>query len=181
MKRKSMTRFLLGATVWHLLAWLGVATIAGVLAVVWTAQQTKMTWALGIFLVSSLGIQSLKGRLPSLFIFMLVSVALLNGSGGAFEWFDGYVWFDEFVHTYTGFAGLAAIGFLYARDSEARRVKLVAWCAGMGLALGIGWEIVEALGGELGLVDTLSDIALDTLGAALGGLFARHALSAVRT
>lgn len=164
-----------------MLAWVGVLLIAALLALVWMAGRSALVWALGIFLVASLGIQLLKDKLPSLFIFLLVLAALLNGAGGTFDWFNAYPWFDELVHVYTGFAGLSAIGYLHALNVNPGRAQLVGWCAGMGLALGIGWEMIEGLVGDLGFVDTLSDLVLDTAGAALGGLFAWHALRAVRT
>lgn len=167
------------AGIWRVLGWIGVLLIAAVLAMVWTARQSQMTWAMVIFLVAGLAVQWLEDQLPSVFIFQVVLVALVNGAGGAFGWFDSFRWFDEIVHAYTGFAGLSAIGYLYARDHEPRRATLVGWCAGMGLALGIGWEMVEGLMGDLAFMDTLSDLVLDTMGAAMGGLFARHALRAV--
>jgi hypothetical protein len=135
-----------------------------------------MSWALAIFLVATLAIVLLIRRLPALLRFLLVFAALLSGAGGAFDWFEGYVWYDELVHTYTGFAGLLAIGYLYARDRPELRVNLVRWCVVMGLALGIGWEVVEELGGDLEFWDTLSDLVLDTVGAALGGVAARRVL-----
>ncbi|MEJ7929900.1 hypothetical protein WG922_07940 [Ramlibacter sp. AN1015] len=168
----------LDAGAWNLLAFLGVLLIAALLSMVWQAQQTTMTWALGIFLVAGTAILLLK--VPSLFRFLLVLSALLNGAGGTFGWFEDYAWFDEFVHAYSGFAGLSAIGLLYARDVRRTRAHLVWWCTGMGLALGIGWEMVEGMMGELGFMDTVSDLVMDTIGAALGGLFAWHALRIVQ-
>ena len=170
----------LDASAWRWIAWTGVLLIAGLLMRSWMVQNTPMTWALAIFLVAGLGTMAI-ARLPSLLTLLLVLVALLNGAGGAFDWFETYRGFDKLVHFYSGFAGLAAIGYLYARDKTLSRARLVGWCAAMGLALGIGWEIIEELLGELEFVDTFFDIVVDTLGAALGGLFAWHAVRALRT
>ena len=164
----------LQASAWRRLAWLCVLLIAALLARAWSGQQWKMTAALAIFLLASLGILRLR-RLPAVFQFLLVFAALVNGAGGAFDWFEAISWYDEFAHLYTGFAGLAAIGYLYARDLQVARGHLVAWCIGMALVLGGGWECLEALGGELDFGDTLSDLVLNTIGAALGALFAGHA------
>ncbi|MBL0420278.1 hypothetical protein JI739_07975 [Ramlibacter sp. AW1] len=163
---------------WQVLGWAGVGAIASLLVLTLARQQWAMTVSLAVFLAASWGIVGLLSRLPSFLRFLLVLVALLNGAGGTFDWFETHAWFDELVHTYGGFAGLAAIGYLHARDSEAKQDWLVAWCVGMGLALGIGWEVLEGLMGDLEFVDTLTDIIADTVGAALGGAFARHALRA---
>lgn len=163
-----------------MLTWAGVLLIAALLAKAWIARQPNLVWAMGIFLVATLALQLLRNRLPGSFIFMLVLAALLNGAGGTYDWFNVYAWFDESVHTYTGFAGMAAIGHVWAGDGDARgerrRERLVWWCAGLGLVLGIGWEVIEEVIGDLEFWDTASDLVLDTIGAALGGLFARHAL-----
>lgn len=161
---------------WRMLAWAGVFLIAALLVRVWQAQRPDLVMAMSIFLAATLAIQLLLKQLPSLFAFMLVVAALLSGAGGVFDWFEAFRWYDEAVHTYTGFAGMAAIGYLYARRRTLPRSHLVWWCTGMGLLLGSGWEVIEGLIGDLEAVDTASDIVLDTAGAALGGAFAWQAL-----
>lgn len=161
---------------WRTLAWAGVLLIAALLARVWQAQRPELVLAMSIFLAATLAIQLLLTQLPSFFAFMLVIAALLSGAGGVFQWFEAFRWYDEAVHTYTGFAGMAAIGYFYARKRTLPRSHLVWWCTGTGLVLGIGWEVIEGLVGDLEAIDTASDIVLDTVGAALGGAFAWQAL-----
>jgi hypothetical protein len=48
---------------------------------------------------------------------------------------------------------------------------LVLRFGGLGLGLGIAWEIVEMTFLNLSLVDTLVDLVMDTLGAMLAGPF----------
>lgn len=167
---------LLRSPVWRLLAWAAAAGLAALLVVVWTARHAVLVWSLAIFLAAALGVLRLRPVLPDLFACLLVLAALLNAAGGAFTWFETIAWYDEAIHAFTGFAGLAAIGWLAARRRDDRRRMLVPWCAGLGLVLGIGWEVIEGLVGNLAWRDTLSDLVLDTVGAALGGLAARRAL-----
>ena len=148
--------------------------IVALLAMVWNAEQPDLVLAMLIFLAACLALLRFVKRLPGFFVFLLVLAALLNGAGGAFRWFEVYRWFDEAIHTYTGFAGLGAIGYLYSRDRPIRRESLIAWCSGMGLLLGIGWEVIEGFVGDLEAVDTATDLVLDKIGAALGGWFAWH-------
>ncbi len=168
---------LLQSPLWRGVAWAAVAGLAALLVVVWTQRHAPLVWSLCIFLAASLGVLRLRS-LPPLLACLLVVAALVNACGGAFRWFETIAWYDEVVHTYTGFAGLAAIGWLAARTRDDRRRVLVPWCAALGLALGVGWEVIEGLVGDLAWRDTLSDLVLDTVGAALGGLLARRALDA---
>ncbi|TFY98455.1 hypothetical protein [Ramlibacter rhizophilus] len=175
--RSDTARF--DAPLWRGFACTGVLLIAAQLVLAWHAQRMLMVTGLAVFVLAGLAAAWVPSRLPSLLRLLLVLAALLNAAGGFFRWFDNVPWFDELAHGYTGFAGLAAIGFLYARVDVLRRDSLVGWCAAMGLALGVGWEVLEGMAGPLGLVDTLSDLVMDVLGAALGGAFARHVLQAV--
>jgi hypothetical protein len=157
---------------WRAFAWIGVALIAGLLAFAWASGERDLILAMAIFLAATLAVQLLVKQLPSMFAFLLVVVALVNGAGGSFGWFESFRWYDEGVHLYSGFAGMAAIGCLYARGRHLRCAAFVAWCTGMGLALAIGWEIIEGLMGDLEAIDTTTDVMLGTTGAALGGWFA---------
>ena len=80
------------------------------------------------------------------------------------------------VHAFTSFAVVAAIGhyawtrqYLEAAPGGARYVLIL---TAAGLALGLVWEIAEALALKLSWSDTVADLVLDTLGAAAGGLLA---------
>lgn len=164
---------------WRALAWIGVVLMNAALVVVWTAEQWNGAWTIGLFLGISIVFLLMRDKLPSVFGFLVVFASLVNAGGWALGWFHVFFWFDEFVHTFTAFAGLSAIGYLHAQRQPALaqpgRSKLIWWCAGLGLLLGIGWEIAEALFINLAPVDTILDLAADTVGAALGGLFARWA------
>ncbi len=98
---------------------------------------------------------------------LLAIAGLINTAGYLFNlWHDKTI-FDEAVHMFTTFAGIAAIGFLGHRagwlPSGARR-----WFAmlALGLVLGIAWEFFELAIGIIGSPrDTIIDLAMDVLGA----------------
>lgn len=155
--------------------------IGALLVMALKAHNAALVLAMAIFLAAALAVQVLlRKRLPGVLAFLLVLSALLNGAGGSFEWFETYRWYDESIHLYTGFAGLAAIGYVYARDQALRPAALAWWCTAVGLALAVGWEVIEGLVGDLEAVDTASDIALGTIGSALGGLFAARLVAGTR-
>lgn len=89
-------------------------------------------------------------------------------------------WYDEAAHAFTGFAGMAAIGYLYARGKRLGRGHVIAWCTVVGVVLGVGWEILEGLAGNLDAWDTASDVLVDGTGALAGGVFTWQALRAGR-
>jgi hypothetical protein len=158
---------------WRLLAWVAVALIGALLAQAWFARVPELMLAQSIFLVSCVALLLVMRELPGLLALLVVLAALANGAGGAFDWFDRIVWFDEAVHTYSCFAGLAAIGWLWAFKHPERHGSLVAFCAGLGLVLGIAWEMVEGVLGDLEFVDTATDLVFDVVGATLGGVLAK--------
>ncbi len=161
---------------WRYAAWVMVVGLSALLVHTAANGVTVMALGLAVFVAASLAVLMGMRRLPEALCCLLVAAALFNGAGGAFHWMDGVAWYDEVAHATTGFAGLAAIGYLYALDRVERRATLVRWCIAMGLVLGVGWEVVEGIAGDLERWDTLSDVALDVVGAAFGGIAARRML-----
>jgi hypothetical protein len=109
-----------------------------------------------------------------------VFATLISNPGYGLGWFYGPNPYDEIVHLANGvLAGVVLFAWLAldGRRRELRRLTLTA--AGAGLALAVGWEVFEWATGLIGhAVDTVTDIALTTLGATLGMVGA--ALRAVR-
>lgn len=170
---------------WRALAWGGVVLQAAALVAVWWLQRWNGLWTIGGFLIVSLAFMMIQDRLPSLLDFLVVLAALLNAGGWAWNWFDLFVWFDEFIHFFTGFAGMAALGYvLWTRGTikaEPGSGAFVLRVALIGLGLGIVWEIAESLFLNLTFLDTIVDLVMDTLGAALGGWLAGWALNQTDT
>lgn len=166
------------------LAWAGVILQAAALVFVIVSQRWGGLPTIGIFFVLSLLFLVMKEHVPSLVSFLVVVAAIANAGGWAWEWF-ALVWFDEFVHAFSSLAVVAALlcmawgrGWLSHPGSTG---SVVIMAMAVGLGLGVLWEIVEATFVSLTLLDTISDIVLDMIGAAVGGLFADWAMQLQRT
>lgn len=165
---------------WRALAWLGVALQAAALIAVWWLQRWNGLWTIGGFFALSLAFMLMKDRIPSLMSFLIVCAALLNAGGWAWNWFDQFLWYDEFIHTFTPFALVSALMYRLwtgglINDAPGSG-SFILKAAVIGLGLGIAWEIAEMLFLNLHFTDTLVDLVLDTIGAALGGWFAGWAI-----
>lgn len=168
------------SSTWRALAWFGVVLQAIAFIAVWWLEQWNGLWTIGGFFVLSLMFMLIRDRIPSLISFLIVCAALLNAGGWAWNWFNRFIWFDEFVHAFTPLALVSAIMYrLWTGSSinnEPGSGGFILKAALIGLGLGIAWEIVEATFLNLSLIDTLVDLLMDTIGAALGGWFAGWAI-----
>ncbi len=135
--------------------WLGVAVLSGTI-------------------VTSLVFIYFEDWLPRVFNLLFVLAAAVNAGAYAFDLWDRIGVYDEFVHTYTTFAGAAAFGYLLFSRSRfsASSVAFMAAVTGFGLGVGILWEAFEWMIGIIGdTIDTLVDLVMDTVGSVLAGLF----------
>lgn len=115
-------------------------------------------------------------RLPPLFTLLFLLAGVANVAGYAFDLWKMPVWFDEAVHAGTSFTGMAAAGWLILARTRlsgpGRSGRLILAVAGLGLFLGIAWELFEWLIGIIdGPADTIVDLLMDLIGATLAGLF----------
>lgn len=170
------TRSSVNSGAWRALAWGGIVLQAIALVVVWQLARWNGLWVIGGFLAASLVFMLMQDRLPSLLSLLVVLAALLNAGGWAWNWYDQFVWFDEFIHCFTAFVGLAALGHVLWRSGHIRAepgtAGFVLRIGLLGLGLGIAWEIAEAFFLNLHVTDTSVDLLVDTIGAALGGVLA---------
>ncbi len=158
------------------LAWIGVALQAAALVAVLVMERFSGVPSLAIFLVLSVAFLLLQDRLPSLLTLLVIVAAVANAAGWAFNLYHRFAPFDELIHTFTAFTGMAALGYLgwaygYIRAAPGSGT-FVLIVAATGLVLGIGWEILESLFLNLSWTDTLVDLLVDTVGAAAGGVLA---------
>lgn len=144
-------------------------------AALWLAWRTNWleAGALAMVAMGAAALVYVNPRLPSLFTLLFLLAGTVNAAGYIYTlWKQPYV-FDEGVHAFTTFTGCAAIGwYLLSRTHLSRPARLVALVAGVGLLLGVAWELFEwAIGivGDWG--DTLLDLAMDMVGAVAAGLF----------
>jgi len=101
---------------------------------------------------------------------------LIDVSGNSADLYDAIGWWDDLNHFVNWFFLLSGIGLLIGRAVQPTWA-LVLLVAGLGAVLAIGWELGEWFtfirhGTELDTAyeDTLGDLSLGTLGAAVAGL-----------
>jgi hypothetical protein len=107
------------------------------------------------------------------------AAALANAAGYALDLYQQFWWFDRLLHAFTIFAitlWLAVIAFApsFRRGHAVRTFFLV---ASVGLAVGALWEVAEWAYDQVapqdvikGKFDTVLDLIMDTIGAALAAL-----------
>ena len=157
-------------------AWIGQALLVIAIIVVLIQGQWLAAATLAGFLVISYLFVAFERKLPTLFDLIFVIAALINAGGWAWDLYNQPGPYDEIAHFYTIFAIPLAVGFLlYGELMESfatHRVLFVITIASFGIALGALWEVTEWLADFAtpkqivsGLVDTITDIILDSGGA----------------
>jgi len=157
-------------------AWIGQALLVIAIVVVLMQGQWLAAATLAGFLVISYLFVAFERKLPTLFDLIFVIAALINAGGWAWDLYNQPGPYDEIAHFYTIFAITLAVGFLlYGELMESfatHRVLFVITIASLGIALGALWEVTEWLADFAtpkqivsGLVDTITDIILDSGGA----------------
>ena len=157
-------------------AWIGQALLVIAIIVVLIQGQWLAAATLAGFLVISYLFVAFERKLPTLFDLIFVIAALINAGGWAWDLYNQPGPYDEIAHFYTIFAITLAVGFLlYGELMESfatHRVLFVITIASFGIALGALWEVTEWLADFAtpkqivsGLVDTITDIILDSGGA----------------
>jgi hypothetical protein len=111
---------------------------------------------------------------------LVVLALLVSAVGSYFNLYDAFWWFDKILHAYAMFAytlvaGLFAYGVVLTGGRE-HRFLLVAVIGGLGLAMGVVWEVWEWLYDQmvrpnaiLGKTDTITDLIVDFLGGVAAG------------
>lgn len=154
--------------------------VAAVIAAAATLLAVRGSWveagataalaALALFFLSA------RRRLPAVFSFLFVLAGAVNAAGYVAELWKTPSWFDEAVHAGTSFTVMAAIGWLMlARShlwSSGSTLKFALAIGGIGLGLGLLWEVFEWVIGIIGSHwDTFMDLIMDTIGAVTAALF----------
>ena len=112
--------------------------------------------------------------LPWLGFALIMAPFLVDVTGNTLNLYDSIVWWDDLNHFVNWFLLSAGAGVLLAGTAIAPRWALAWLVVGAGSLLALGWEIAEWFtfirhGTELDSAyeDTLADMTLGTLGAAL--------------
>jgi hypothetical protein len=138
-------------------------SLAGATAAMHGHWATAAAW----LVCASIGVGAIVFRkaLPPFFGLLLTVGASVNTAGYVQGLWHERTPFDEIVHGFTAFAGMAAAGWFVLR----RRSQLVGlfWKAALiGLLVGLAWEGFEWAIGIMGdLRDTIIDLVMDTAGA----------------
>jgi hypothetical protein len=160
------------------IAWAGIALLAATLVVVVVQANWLGVGFIGGFLLASIAFVKWEHKLPTLFDLIFVAAALLNGIGSAWDLYNKPGPYDEIAHFCSIFAITLTIGFLLFSELmesfQGRHWLFIITIASLGIAFGALWEILEWSADFLtpkqivsGLFDTITDLILDTAGAAL--------------
>ncbi|HEY9655943.1 MAG TPA: hypothetical protein V6C50_10665 [Crinalium sp.] len=166
---------------YRIAAWVGQALLA--IAIILATSQGKWgnALALVLFLAASFVFVSRDDRLPTLFDFLFVLAALLNAGGWVWGLFYPPGPYDEITHAFTIFAFTLAFSFLVYRPLLAvfrqHRLLYLLTIASFGIAIGALWEVAEWSAGKIlgievieSLDDTITDLVMDSLGAAFAAV-----------
>lgn len=137
--------------------------VAGVVAMVHTHWPTAAAWAVCALLGA--GALMFRTGLPSLLGLLLTLAATVNTAGYVQGLWHERTPFDEVVHGFTAFAGMAAAGWFVLKRQP--QLSGLFWKAAVtGLLIGVAWEGFEWAIGIMGdLRDTIIDLVMDTAGA----------------
>ena len=119
-------------------------------------------------------------RLPSQFFYIFPLTASLFIAGAVLDWYNTFRSYDNLVHAVSGFTGSYFFGWILSqRYKKLKRKQLFLRVAGVGIIIGVIWEIFEYSvitflphDFVLGAYDTVTDLMYDTLGALVAGYFA---------
>ncbi|MDJ0824378.1 MAG: hypothetical protein QNJ16_02630 [Rhodobacter sp.] len=149
-------------------------------------------WSMGFVAVATLAVSMLPAalaaryaiRLPVPFLsFVVLFIFATLFLGESFDFYERYWWWDIALHATSavgfGLVGFVCIFLLFEGDryaAPAWAMAFFSWC--FAVAIGAAWEIfefaVDTLFGtnmlKSGLPDTMGDLIVDVIGAAVGAL-----------
>lgn len=144
----------------------------------WESLDGRFLEALAMAAVVGLGgvLLAAPDRFAALFRLALLAAAMVNAAGYLLQLWEPKGPFDELVHAFTSLAGCAGITWLLLGRTDLvsgrAQFRLVAVTVAIGIVVGIAWEVFEWAVGIIGeRLDTISDLAMDAIGALGAGLF----------
>lgn len=164
------------ARVWLVLSWAGVAAFAVALGTLLIEARWYELRIAACFFLPLVAFLLMPHRLPNLLMALATAAFLVSAGGWAFDWYGRFWWFDVALHTVNPLLIMTGVMFmLWKADLLAhapRKGWFIVWSTGIGLVLGVGWELFEFTYLPLTWPDTILDVVMNTAGAALGGWFA---------
>lgn len=107
--------------------------------------------------------------LPAAFGLLLTVAVAVNAAGYVLTLWHERTAFDEIVHAFTSFAGMAAIGWLVLKRRMRPGLALLWQALAIGLVIGVAWEGFEW---AIGIIGSRRDTAIDLLMDGVGALLA---------
>ncbi|PVA05453.1 hypothetical protein DC363_15335 [Thalassorhabdomicrobium marinisediminis] len=161
---------------------LAIEVISGVLTQTWTAVFVAGATLILTFLPDKaarfFGIELPRTVLTAIVVFIFATLFL----GEVANFYERFWWWDVVLHFFSALS-FGAMGFLFIfmmfegdkYAAPAWAIAVLAFC--VGVAFGAIWEIFEFFMDQTfgfnmqksGLVDTMWDLIIDTIGAAIGG------------
>jgi hypothetical protein len=161
---------------WIVLSWTGVLVFAGALATLVLLERWDELRIATCFFLPLVAVMLMPHGLPNFLVAGIVGCFLVSAAGWAWDWYGRFWWFDVALHALNPLVIMAASMFMLWKAKlmahAPRRGLFVLWSTGIGLALGIGWELFEYTYLPLTWPDTILDLVMDTAGSALGGWLA---------
>lgn len=161
---------------WIVMSWAGVAGFAVFLAALLLDERWFELRIAACFFLPLLILKLVPHGLPNLVMALVTGCFVLSAAGWALDWYGRFWWFDVVLHTINPMLIMTGTMFmLWKADLLAhapRKGRFVLWSTGIGLALGVAWELFEFTYLPLTWPDTILDVVMNTAGAALGGWFA---------
>lgn len=123
---------------------------------------------------------------------LLTVAVLISAASSVFDLYETFWWFDEALHCYFTFAITLVLAlYSYGALLTGRRrheILLILTLAGLGIALGVLWEMVEWVydlltpsNSILGKTDTMIDLTMDMIGGVLSGIVSVRMLARGRS
>ncbi len=164
------------ARIWIVLSWAGVAAFALTLGVLLLEGRWYELRIAACFFLPLVALLLTPHGLPSLLMALASAAFFLSAAGWAFDWYGGYWWFDVVLHTVNPLLIVTGVMFMLWKAEllahAPRKGRFILWATGIGLLLGVGWELFEYTYLPLTWPDTILDVVMNTAGAAVGGWFA---------
>ena len=154
-----------------IILWMSIGLVSAAFAEAILKRDLIGSLVISAFLLSLLVLKSLTNSVAGFAIISFSAAALFNTAGYRWNLYRAVESFDEIAHVYSSFAVTLVAGqLLYARYSESFKNNFLLYLftiMNTGIVIGVSWELFEwgvAILGDLN--DTLSDLLLDSIGAA---------------
>jgi hypothetical protein len=171
---------------WAIVSWVGVAALAGGLAVAIAQRDPRAMLYLSLHLAGALGCV-LAWRRPNPLTAAFVFAMDFNGPGWAWHWLDVLWHYDKFAHVFVTLAVTPHLALFLLRPLRkellAYRFILAVVVISLGASVNVLWETYEWIcdhfvvpPGTMSLSDTMMDLVSDCVGATLSVPLAIYAL-----